>query len=121
MPSVVFESARNFDGSSADCPEGLSVLVENGIIREMTRGSALASDAIRRGVFSPLETLRQATSVAAEILMQDGKLGCVSPGAHADLIVVDGDPLENIDLLAQDGRHLALIMQSGKVVKNTLH
>src|SRR3546814_10530484 len=40
---------------------------------------------IRREVFSPIEILRQATSIAAEILMQDGKLGCIAPGAYADL------------------------------------
>ena len=59
---------------------------------------------LRRDVFTPVEILRQATSVGAEILMQAGKLGCIEPGAHADLIVVDGDPLADIGLLAADGR-----------------
>jgi imidazolonepropionase-like amidohydrolase len=76
---------------------------------------------IRREVFSPVEILRQATSVAAEILMQEKKLGCIAHGAHADLVVVDGDPVKNIDLLAQDGRRLPFIMRAGKVVKNTLN
>jgi imidazolonepropionase-like amidohydrolase len=74
----------------------------------------------RREVFTPLEMLRQATSLGAEILMQDGKLGCVIPGAYADLIVVDGDPLEDIGLLAADGRKLDLIMRAGEIVKNRL-
>lgn len=74
----------------------------------------------RSQVFTPLEMLRQATSMGAEILMQQGKLGCVSPGAHADLIVVDGDPLKDIGLLAADGRKLDLIMRAGEVVKNRL-
>lgn len=75
---------------------------------------------IRKEVFSPLEILRQATSMGAEILMQDGKLGCVAAGAFADLILVDGDPLEDIDLLAQEGRALSLIMRGGEIVKNDL-
>jgi len=75
---------------------------------------------IRREVFSPIEILRQATSIAAEILMQDGQLGCIAPGAHADLIVVDGDPLADIGLLAESGRRLDLIMRGGEVVKNRL-
>ena len=76
---------------------------------------------IRREVFTPLEILRQATSVGAEILMQEGRLGCVRPGAHADLIVVDGDPLSNIGLLAAGGDKLDLIMRGGTIVKNRLH
>ncbi|WP_420145116.1 amidohydrolase family protein [Sphingobium sp.] len=75
---------------------------------------------LRSQVFSPIELLRQATSMGAEILMQDGKLGCIAEGAHADIIVVDGDPLTNIDLLAQDGRRLDLIMRAGEIIKNRL-
>jgi imidazolonepropionase-like amidohydrolase len=75
----------------------------------------------RSEVFTPLEMLRQATSMGAEILMQEGMLGCVSPGAYADLIVVDGDPLKDIGLLAADGRKLDLIMRAGEIVKNRLN
>src|SRR3546814_17119421 len=46
---------------------------------------------LRREVFQPIEILRQATSMGAEILMHEGRLGCVQPDAFADLIVVDGD------------------------------
>jgi imidazolonepropionase-like amidohydrolase len=76
---------------------------------------------IRREVFTPVEILRQATSVNAEILMQHDRLGCVKPGAHADLLVVDGDPLADIELLAANGRNLRLIMRAGELVKNELH
>ena len=55
---------------------------------------------IRREVFEPVEILRQATSIAAELLMMAGEIGCVAPGACADLLVVDGDPLADIGLLA---------------------
>src|SRR3984957_14704050 len=75
---------------------------------------------IRREVFSPVEILRQATSVNADILMQKDSLGCVKAGAHADLLVVDGDPLEDIGLLAADGKHLKMIMRGGELVKDQL-
>lgn len=75
---------------------------------------------IRKQVFSPLEILRQATSVNAEILMQKDKLGCVKPGAHADLLVVDGDPLKDIELLAASGKNLRTIMRGGELVRNEL-
>ncbi len=75
---------------------------------------------IRREVFKPVELLRQATSVNAELMMMEGKIGCVAPDAYADLIVVDGDPLKDINLVAADGKKLTTIMRNGEEVKNTL-
>ena len=75
---------------------------------------------IRREVFSPLEILRQVTSVNAEILQQQDRLGCIKPGAHADLLVVDGDPLKDIGLLADNGKQLRLIMRAGELIKDQL-
>lgn len=75
---------------------------------------------IRKEVFTPLDILRQATSINAELLMQKDRLGCVKPGAYADLIVVDGDPLADIELLAANGRQLRLILRGGEVVRNEL-
>jgi imidazolonepropionase-like amidohydrolase len=75
---------------------------------------------IRREVFTPLELLRQATSVNAELMMQQGKLGCIAPAAHADFLVVDGDPVKDIALLAADGKNLRAIVRGGEVVKDEL-
>jgi len=75
---------------------------------------------IRKEVFSPLEILRQATSTNAELMMQKDTLGCVKPGAHADLLVVDGDPLKNIELLAANGKNLRVIMRGGELIKMDL-
>ena len=75
---------------------------------------------IRSEVFTPLELLRQATSINAELMMQEGKLGCIAPGAYADLLVVDGDPLKDISLLAADGKNLRAIVRAGEVVKDQL-
>jgi len=75
---------------------------------------------LRREVFTPIELLRQATSVGAELMMLGGKIGCVAPGAFADLLVVEGDPLKDIALLAADGRHLRVIVRAGEIVKNEL-
>ncbi|HSN32508.1 MAG TPA: amidohydrolase family protein [Ideonella sp.] len=74
----------------------------------------------RSEVFTPLEMLRQATSTAAEMMLLDGQIGCVAPGAHADLLVVDGDPTRDISLVAADGRALRMIVRSGEVVKDEL-
>lgn len=82
----------------------------------------------RSEFFTPLEILRQATSVAAELLEQSGKrhpyrqgkLGVIEEGAYADLLIVDGNPLEDIMLLSQQGSKLSVIMKDGAVIKNTL-
>jgi len=74
----------------------------------------------RREVFSPVEILRQATSMSAEILQLSGELGCIAAGAFADMIVVDGDPLSDIGLLERDGEALSLILRGGEVIKNRL-
>jgi imidazolonepropionase-like amidohydrolase len=75
---------------------------------------------IRSEVFTPLEILRQATSTNAEMMMQQGKLGCIAPGAHADLLVVEGDPLRDISLLAANGKNLRMIVRAGEIVKDEL-
>ena len=76
---------------------------------------------LRSDVFSPVEILRQATSNTADILNHKGKLGCIAPDAFADILVVDGDPLKDISLLAADGRNLRVIMRAGKFAKNELN
>lgn len=58
--------------------------------------------------------------MGAEILMQEGRLGCVREGAYADLNVVDGDPLSDVGLLAADGANLDLIIRDGEIIKNRL-
>ena len=71
---------------------------------------------IRREVQPAVDILRSATSVNAEILMEP-LLGRIQPGCRADILIVDGDPLANIDILAQDGRGLIAIMKGGEFVK----
>jgi imidazolonepropionase-like amidohydrolase len=75
---------------------------------------------IRREVFSPTEILRQATSVNAALLQLDGKLGCIKEGAFADILVVDGDPLSDVTVLAEDGRNIRVIMRAGELMRNEL-
>jgi imidazolonepropionase-like amidohydrolase len=74
----------------------------------------------RAEVLKPLEIIRQATLVGAKILRHEGKLGVVEPGAFADLIVVDGDPLKKLELFLDQGAHLPVIMKAGQFHKNTL-
>jgi imidazolonepropionase-like amidohydrolase len=76
--------------------------------------------------FTPAEVLAMATSRNAELLALSGprnpypgKLGVVEEGALADLLLVDGDPTQNLELLEDPERNLLVIMKDGKLVKNT--
>lgn len=75
----------------------------------------------RARVLKPLEIIRQATTIGAQILRHEGKLGIVEAGAYADLIVVDGNPLKRLELFLDQGAHLPAIMKAGKFHKNRLH
>jgi imidazolonepropionase-like amidohydrolase len=77
--------------------------------------------------YTPAETLAMATGTNAELLAlcgkrnpYPGKLGVVEEGALADLLLVDGNPLENIRLVADPGKNFMVIMKDGRVYKNTL-
>jgi imidazolonepropionase-like amidohydrolase len=76
---------------------------------------------LRGRVLTPHEVIRSATTVAAELLRMEGRIGVVAEGAYADLIVVDGDPLKDLAVLTGQGRHMPLIMKGGTAVKDTLH
>ncbi|MYZ46434.1 metal-dependent hydrolase family protein [Propylenella binzhouense] len=72
---------------------------------------------LRAEVLPAIEVIRSATVVAAELLEMEGEIGILEPGARADLIVVDGDPVGDLRLLTEQGRHMPFIMQDGEFVK----
>ena len=76
---------------------------------------------IRSEVMSPIEIIRAATTIGAQIVRQEGKLGTLKAGAYADLLLIDGNPLKNLGLLQDQGKHLAAIMKGGKFHKNRLN
>jgi imidazolonepropionase-like amidohydrolase len=60
----------------------------------------------------PLEAIRAATTVAAELLRMEGQIGTLAPGAYADVIAVEGDPLQDIAAL----QRVRFVMKGGLVV-----
>jgi imidazolonepropionase-like amidohydrolase len=77
--------------------------------------------ALRARVLSPADIIRSATTIGAQVVRMEGKLGCLKAGAFADLLVVDGNPLKDLALLGDQGKHLSLIMKAGALHKNRLH
>lgn len=74
----------------------------------------------RAGIVPPIDLLRSATSINAEIMQKTGQLGCIAPGALADMIVVDGNPLEDIGLMASPDTAFPVIIKGGVFVRNRL-
>ena len=79
--------------------------------------------------YTPVEALRQATSTAGELLAlsgprnpyPDGALGVIKEGAYADLILVNGNPLEDLKLVANPEDNFDFIMKDGKIYKNKVN
>mgnify|MGYP001204396982 FL=1 len=89
---------------------------------DISRSPELQSDEflLRAEVLKPADIIRSATIIGAEVVRQKGELGIIAPGAIADLLVVDGNPLEDLKLLTDQGACMPTIMKDGAFVKNTL-
>jgi imidazolonepropionase-like amidohydrolase len=77
--------------------------------------------------YTPAEALKMATADNGELMALSGfinpypgKLGVVEAGALADLLMVEGNPLENIQLVADPDRNFLIVMKDGTIYKNTL-
>jgi len=75
---------------------------------------------LRAQVLSPIEVLQSATSINARILRREGQLGVLARGAVADLIVIDGDPSQDLALLTDNGAHIPVVMKEGRFFRNRL-
>jgi imidazolonepropionase-like amidohydrolase len=73
---------------------------------------------LRAQVLSSFEVLQSATITNAALLNRAGELGVLAPGALADMLLVDGNPLNDLTLLQEQGTHLLLIMKNGQLFKN---
>ena len=83
---------------------------------------------VRKHWFSDVEILRQNTSYAAKWLAKsgtknpyrEGSLGVIEEGAYADMLLVDGNPVEDVSVLADWKKNIRLIVKDGEIYKNTL-
>ena len=76
--------------------------------------------AIRARVLGSEEVLASATTLAARLLRMEGLIGVVAAGAHADLVVVEGDPLADVAILSQWERSIRMVMKGGVVHRSSL-
>ena len=75
---------------------------------------------LRARVLPAIDILRSACVVNAELLGQSGRLGCIRKGAVADLLVLDGNPLEDISVLGSGGERIPVILKEGRFHKRTI-
>ena len=75
---------------------------------------------LRAKVLPAIDVLRSACVINAELMGQTGKLGCIREGAIADLLVLDGNPLEDMSVLGDGGGRIAIIMQDGRFHKRAI-
>ncbi len=108
---------------------GVNIAFGTDQLMDASKASQQSAYLVRLGEwFSPYEVLKIATSENARLLemcgprhpYQEGPLGVLKEGAYADLIIVDGNPLENLDLVGDPGKNFLVIMKDGKIYKNTL-
>lgn len=141
VPTLATYDAMNKVGAQTGVPE--SMRVKNEVVRvqglkalELLKrrgvktglGSDLLGDmhrfqsdelSIRADVLGAFEVICQATAIGAEIVGMQGRLGVIRAGALADLLVVDGDPLEDIGVLTGQGERIAAIMKGGEWVRRS--
>jgi imidazolonepropionase-like amidohydrolase len=98
---------------------GLPIVYGTDLFADM-HDQQLQEFVIRAEVQPPADLIRAATTTAARLLRMAGQVGVVAPGALADLLVIEGNPLEDIRLLTTPDRTLKLIMKDGRVYKNQL-
>jgi imidazolonepropionase-like amidohydrolase len=75
---------------------------------------------IRAEVQPAASIVRAATITAARLLKMEGQVGAVGPGAYADLLILDANPLDDIGVLADPDAHLQLIMKGGEIYRDRL-
>lgn len=98
---------------------GVNLVFGTDLLGGMHR-SQLEEFRIRAEVQPVVDIIRSATTVAARLARKEGELGVVAPGAYADLLILERDPLEDVSVLTSPDKHLKFLMKSGQVIVDKL-
>src|SRR6185369_9251428 len=89
---------------------GLPMAFGSDLLGELRKYHCMEFELLAK-VLTPAEIIRSATIVGADLCQMKGQAGVIAAGAHADLLVVDGNPFADLSLLQDDGKHLPMIMR----------
>jgi imidazolonepropionase-like amidohydrolase len=110
---------RSFDALKLAHQAGVKIASGSDLLGPMQQYKARELS-LKARVLSPMEALLSATKVNAELLRLEHDIGTVEPGKLADLLVVRGNPLEDLSLLQEYQENMLLIMKEGRIYKNLL-
>lgn len=99
---------------------GLPMAFGSDLLGELRKYHCMEFELLAK-VLTSAEIIRSATTVGARLCQLEGEAGIIAAGASADILVVDGNPLEDISVLQGDGAQMAAIMTRGKFAKNALN
>ena len=112
--------ARGIESLRIAKAEGVPIVFGTDLLGHMHVRQTIEFE-LRGGAQTPVEILQGATLVAAQLMREEGRLGQIVPGAWADLLLVDGDPTQDLSMLADPTRGPLLVMKAGRVYRDRLH
>lgn len=98
---------------------GVKLVYGTDLLGDMHRHQ-LSEFALRKDIVAPADLIRACTTTAAALFQMSGEIGVIASGARADLLVVDGNPLDDVAVLETPERHLLAVMKDGAFHKNLL-
>ncbi|MFY0618768.1 amidohydrolase family protein [Shimia sp.] len=129
VPKYLEAQAGATNGYERSKALGLKMAFGTDILGTIDLGPFQSQEFVARtAYYEPVDILRQATSLNAELFERsgrrhpylDGPLGVIKEGAYGDLLLLNGNPLEDISLLAEPESGISLIMKGGKIFKDEL-
>jgi imidazolonepropionase-like amidohydrolase len=118
MQKLATVAEKGIDAVRIAAAEGVPVVFGTDLLGHMHERQP-REFALRAQALSPVQVLQSATFTAAQLMRQEGQLGELVAGSHADLLVVEGDPTQELSMFMRPAG-LRLIVQAGRVAKNTL-
>ncbi len=119
MEKLARVRAKGIESIQIAKAHGVSMALGTDLLGAM-HGRQSEEFSLRAGALSPIEILQSATISAARLMGQEGRIGGLTRGAFADLLIVDGDPTRDAAVLSQPDDAIKLVMKAGDVVRNIL-
>ncbi|WP_432256335.1 amidohydrolase family protein [Limimaricola sp. AA108-03] len=95
---------------------GLPMAFGTDLLGELRKYGGMEFDLLAR-VLTPAEIIDSATRIAARLCQQEGEIGVIAVGARADMIVIDGDPFDDVTILGKPEHHLTCVIKSGRMAR----